>query len=55
MTQLNYDQYEAPETPAYSPTNKKRKRKDPFRDAGEDYEKNQKQSTETKKWVKDDC
>lgn len=43
VTQLNFDQYESPETPAFSPGHKnghkKKRRKDPFRDASDDYMK----------------
>jgi hypothetical protein len=36
VTQLNFDQYDSPETPS---AQKQRKKKDPFREASNDYEK----------------
>lgn len=33
VAQLNFDQYDAPSTPAFMPVNRKKKRKDPFRDS----------------------
>lgn len=39
VTQLNFDQYVSPETPSFKPAQRRKKRKDPFRDANNGYEK----------------
>lgn len=50
VTQMNFDQYEVPETSDFLPIYKKRKRKDPFRDANDGFERKiHKKASEPKK------
>lgn len=39
VTHLNFDQYDSPETPCFTPARKHKRKKDPFRDSSNGYEK----------------